>query len=384
MDRAPVDGGKRLRILVIDDEPLIREVVRRLLGREGCDVAEAPDGTSGLAMAAGRHFDAVITDVRMPGLSGLELLGELKRANPEGVVIMMTGYADMEMVLAALRADADDFVMKPVNVHALAAVVRRAIDRRDLRADLAALRRQAQLRHQFLSFVSHKLNTPLTSVLLFLDSLTDEGAPEGRLALLCDGLPDAVAAGGRLRELIAQLLRFAEATAEAPRDGASAPPTALPLEPFLAELLADAGQAAVARGIRVRLVSPHVAGLGVLGTRDRLRRAFRELLDNAVKFNRDGGEVRVEVVQATAGGPVEVRVIDTGPGIPEADLPKVFEPFEQVDPAFTGQIPGLGLGLALARRLVEADGGRLALAASPSGTVATVTLPPTDLPAGTV
>ncbi len=376
MAQVPADGGgKRPRVLVIDDEPSIREVVRRLLDQAGCDVVEAPDGRSGLAMTAGRQFDAVITDVRMPGLSGLELLAELKRANPEGVVIMMTGYADMETVLAALRADADDFVMKPVNVHALAAVVRRAIDRRDLRADLAALRRQAQLRHRFFSFVSHKLNTPLTSVLLFLDSLTDEDAPDRRLALLRDGLPDAVAAAGQLQTLITQLLRFAEATAEAPQDGVSVPQAALPLEPFLAELLADVGAAAAARGIQVRLASPPVAGLSVLGTRDRLRRAFHELLDNAVKFNRDGGEVRVEVVQAAAGAPVEVRVIDTGPGIPEADLPKVFEPFQQVDPAFTGQIPGLGLGLALARRLLEAAGGRLALTASPSGTMVTVTLP---------
>jgi signal transduction histidine kinase len=72
---------------------------------------------------------------------------------------------------------------------------------------------------------------------------------------------------------------------------------------------------------------------------------------------------------------VEVRIRDTGPGIPEAEMPKVFEPFQQVDPGFTGQVPGFGLGLALARRLLDRDGGRLALASSREGTVATVTLP---------
>lgn len=362
------------RILVIDDEPSIREVIRRLLAQEGYDVTEAADGRSGLA-AAERQLDAVITDVRMPGLSGLQLLAELKRTNPDSVVILMTGYADIDIVLKALRAGADDFVVKPVSVPALAAVVRRAIDRRDLRADVAVLRRQAQLRHRFLSFVSHKLNTPLSSVLLFLDSLVDEGSSDRRLALLRDGLPDAAAAAGQLQALIAQILRFAEATAEAQQDGPQAARTPLLLEPLLAELVARAGAASAPRGVRVRLVPPPAAGLGVLASPDRLGRALRELLDNAVKFSRDGEEVRVEAVRATADAPVEIRVIDAGPGIPEASLPTVFEPFEQVDPAFTGQVPGLGLGLALARRLVEADGGRLALAASPAGTVVTVTLP---------
>ncbi len=366
------ESAPRRRILVIDDEVAIREVVQRLLTREGYDVAEAPDAATASALVAQRHFDAVITDVRMPGTSGLDLLADLKRGNPNAVVVVMTGYADMDMVLAALRADADDFIVKPINVPALAAVVRRAIDRRDLRADLAALRLSTRARDRFLGLVSHKLNTPLTSVLLFLESLAEEGSPGRQAALLRDGLPEAAKAAGALRDLIAELLRVAEAV------GPEGPAVALPvagvaLDPLLGELAVEARTAGAGRGIRVSVVSP--ADLSVLAVRDRLWRALHELVDNAVKFNRDGGEVRIEAARAATAGEVEVRVADAGPGIPEAELPKVFEPFQQVDPSFTGQVPGLGLGLALARRLLEADRGRLALASSSAGTVATVTLP---------
>ncbi len=365
---------RRPRVLVIDDEATIREVTRRMLEDSGYEAAEAPDARTALALTVSSHFDAVVTDVRMPGLSGLDLLAELKRTNPNAVVVVMTGYADMDIVLTALRAGADDFVVKPVDLRALSAVVQRAIDRRDLRADLAALRRQADLKDRFVTFVSHKLNTPLTSILLFLDALAGEESPERRLALLRDSLPDALAAAGRLESLIAGLLRFAEATSGV-TGGEPSPRRALPLEPLLVELVGEARSAAGARGIVVTLVPSSPAGIAVFASREALWRALHELLDNAVKFNRDGGQVRVEAARAAGGEWVEIRVIDTGPGIPEADLPKVLEPFQQVDPAFTGQVPGFGLGLPLARRLVEGEGGRLVIASSPDGTVATVTLP---------
>ncbi|HEX7125068.1 MAG TPA: response regulator [Thermodesulfobacteriota bacterium] len=368
-ERAP--AAPRPRILVIDDEAAIREIVQRLLAQEGYDVVAAGDAAAASALIAGRHFDAIVTDVRMPGISGLDLLADLKRNNPDAVVVVMTGYADMDMVLAALRADADDFVVKPINAPALAAVLRRAIDRRDLRADLAALRLSTCARDRFLGLVSHKLNTPLASVLLFLDSLAEETSPARQAALLHDGLPEARKAAGVLRDLIAELLRVAEAVGPEP-PAAAAPSVPIPLDSILGELAAEARAAGAARGIRVTVAGS--AGLSVVAARDRLRRALHELVDNAVKFNRDGGEVRIGAAPAAAGE-VEVRIADTGPGIPDAELPKVFEPFQQVDPGFTGQVPGLGLGLALARRLLEADRGRLILASSSDGTVATVTLP---------
>lgn len=363
-------AAPRPRILVIDDEAAIREVLERLLAQQGYDVVAAADAAAASALIAADHFDAIVTDVRMPGVSGLDLLADLKRNNPDAVVVVMTAYADMDMVLAALRAEADDFVVKPINVQALAAVLRRAIDRRNLRADLAALRLSTRARDRFLAHVSHKLNTPLASVLLFLDSLAEESSPARRAALLEEGLPEARKAAGVLGDLIAELLRVAEAVG--PEPPAAAPSAPIPLDPILDELAAHARAAGAARGIRVTVAAP--VGLTVVAAEDRLRRALRELVDNAVKFNRDGGEVRIGSAPAAAGE-AEVRIADTGPGIPEAELPKVFEPFQQVDPGFTGQVPGLGLGLALARRLLEADRGRLVLASTTEGTVATVTLP---------
>jgi DNA-binding NtrC family response regulator len=121
------------RILVVDDEVNLRAVLKGLLVREGYSVEEASDGASGLALARAKGFAAVISDLRMPGLDGMELLSSLKSEQPELPVILLTAHGDVSRAVEAMRRGAFDFLTKPFDAAELAAVVEKAAATRLLR-----------------------------------------------------------------------------------------------------------------------------------------------------------------------------------------------------------------------------------------------------------
>lgn len=116
-------------ILVVDDDGAVRYATRRTLERAGYDVEEAVNGEQALAVIEGRHYDVVITDIRMPDISGLELLARIKDRSPEGVVILMTGFSTLPSAVEALRLGAHDYLMKPVSNSDLRQSVARAVAR---------------------------------------------------------------------------------------------------------------------------------------------------------------------------------------------------------------------------------------------------------------
>jgi two-component system NtrC family sensor kinase len=122
------------KILVVDDEPDFRNFVAHELGEEGYGVSVANDGLRAISALAESEFDVVVTDVRMPGASGVEVLRAARARTPETQVVMTTGYASLEMAIECLRAGAFDFVQKPFNVVDLVSTVARAVERRRLHA----------------------------------------------------------------------------------------------------------------------------------------------------------------------------------------------------------------------------------------------------------
>jgi two-component system response regulator HydG len=132
----------RIRILVVDDEPASLSGLIRLLDQEGYIVDGAPDGTAALHVAAERRPDVVVTDFKMPGIDGLELLEKLKAEDPELPVILATSFSDVSSAIAAIRAGAEDYLTKPIDFDALGVAIERALERRDLRAETDNLRRQ--------------------------------------------------------------------------------------------------------------------------------------------------------------------------------------------------------------------------------------------------
>jgi len=127
-------------ILVIDDEESMRDSCRQTLARNGNRVEVAEDGSKGLSMLEGESFDLVILDLKMPGLSGMEVLKKIRQYDPEAVVIVITGYATVESAVEAMKSGAYDFIPKPFTPDSLRAIVERALDRRDLALENVLLR----------------------------------------------------------------------------------------------------------------------------------------------------------------------------------------------------------------------------------------------------
>ncbi len=132
-------------ILIAEDQEGLRKALREALLRERFDVEVTKDGEEALAILARRHFDLLVTDVRMPGVTGIELLKRVKAMDQETVVIVMTAYGDVDMAVAAMKAGAFDFISKPFpgGVDGFMLTVRKALDRQQLLRENMALKQNA-------------------------------------------------------------------------------------------------------------------------------------------------------------------------------------------------------------------------------------------------
>ena len=135
-------------ILVVDEEDIMREILEKLLTREGYHVRVAASGEEGLEFARSFPVDAVIVDVMMPGMDGLTLLEELKKLDDELPILMVTAFASVETAIAAMKRGAFDYITKPFKNDEVLIVVRNAVERRQLVAENAALRQNLQAQYQ--------------------------------------------------------------------------------------------------------------------------------------------------------------------------------------------------------------------------------------------
>ena len=133
------------RVLVVDDEKVIREILADFLSLEGFEVRTADDGQSALKELEGNAYDLVISDLKMPGMGGLELLNELNRTHPGIVTIIMTGFGTVETAIDAMRHGAYDYVMKPFRIEEVVHIIQRGLEKKRLTAENLRLREAVSL-----------------------------------------------------------------------------------------------------------------------------------------------------------------------------------------------------------------------------------------------
>ena len=133
---------KKARVLIVEDEAAARSALEQLLRADGYTVDTAEDGVAALAIASDRPPDAVVTDLNMPRMNGMELLAKLRKQDNEVPVIVVTSLADMTTAIQAMRAGASDYLTKPVDLDALAVALERALELREIRSEAQNLRRQ--------------------------------------------------------------------------------------------------------------------------------------------------------------------------------------------------------------------------------------------------
>jgi two-component system response regulator PilR (NtrC family) len=141
-------------VLVVDDEEIMREVLDALLAREGYAVRLAASGQEGLDLARSMSFDAAIVDVMMPGIDGIATLEELRRIDEDLPVIMITAYASLETAVGAMKRGAFDYITKPFKNDEVLAVLKNAVERRQLVVENRALKQNLQARyHKFANII---------------------------------------------------------------------------------------------------------------------------------------------------------------------------------------------------------------------------------------
>src|SRR5687767_9847122 len=130
------------KVLIVDDERSMRELLERVFRREGYTVSVADNGAKALEMIREGFCDLIISDVKMPGLTGIELLTQCRESSPDTMVILMTAFATIDNAREAFKLGADDFVQKPFDVDELKIVVSKALEKSKLRQENALLKRE--------------------------------------------------------------------------------------------------------------------------------------------------------------------------------------------------------------------------------------------------
>jgi signal transduction histidine kinase len=217
---------------------------------------------------------------------------------------------------------------------------------------------RAWMERRFLTVVSHQLKSPLVAVRQYLDLLQDDAASRPEAAHTRPWIDRSIVRLEEAMALVEDWLALARVEAgalihaEARTD----------LVALLAELVADARDAAATGRIGVHLEAPEPP-IEVRGDRSSLAAAISHVVDNAIRYNRPGGEVVVRCLAPGAQGPLQVcvEVRDTGIGIPASFLPQLFQEFHRARSAASRGIPGTGLGLAISNRIVQELGGHIAV-----------------------
>ena len=269
--------------------------------------------------------------------------------------------APLRIELLAMRANGVRFpvemslgTMRIASGGVIVALVRDISDRRQAQMALTSALEQAQAgertKTNFIAVMSHEMRTPLNGLLGSLELLgaTNLGAEQTDLV-------NAMTSSGQI------LLHHVNSVLEISKVEADRLPDALvdfDLDRLVDACVANQAGLAATKGLTIRTVTPNGPEGLVTGDPSRLRQILLNLIGNAVKFTAKG-QVTVELERSGFGLPVEIRVIDSGIGIPEADLARVFEDFVTLDARYDRQAGGTGLGLGIARRMARAMGGEI-------------------------
>lgn len=341
------------RILVIDDEEVVRDSCAQILAGGLYELASASDGTAGLRLVEEFHPDLIFVDLKMPGISGFEVLEKVSAMDPTIVMVVITGFATISSAVDAMKKGAYDFLPKPFTPEEFRLITRRGLEKRKLTLETIALRREKELlREHFAHIVSHELKSPLNAVQQNLMALEFELS--GSLTeVQKEKLARTKSRIGDLIKLINSWLRAISIDAEQMEKTF----TQVSVKDEIARALENVQPYAVRKDVEI--VTSICDGLHpVLGDGLSLSEAFGNIIGNAVKYSRDGSKVTVKAEEN--GNDVMISVKDEGIGIAQEDLPHIFDGFYR---GKSGQAAasGHGIGLAVTRQIIEAHQGSISV-----------------------
>ena len=358
------------RILIVDDDPAL---LTALSGALKLRMPELMVETCDSALIAVRkisqsEYDAVVSDIKMPGMDGLALLKEIRALRPELPTLLITGHGQHDLAVQALRGGAFDFIQKPIDRDYVVAALTRAIQMRKMsqqlqeqqkelanhaaRLEQAVLDRTEELRvanrrkDEFIATLSHELRNPLAPIWSGLEILQMEA----------NGNAETI---GLIQEQLRHLVRLVDDLLDTSRIMQGK--IELRKEPVELGRLIDRSIKAVRPMINSRrqdfVVDLSKGPLWLNADPVRMVQVIENLLNNAIKYTDAGG--RIELTAGCQDGQAVVSVRDTGVGIEPDLLPHIFDLFTQASRSLDRAQGGLGIGLTLVQRLVEMHDGSI-------------------------
>ncbi|KAB8319985.1 HAMP domain-containing histidine kinase [Tolypothrix campylonemoides VB511288] len=344
----------------------MRDYLKRLLSKHW-HIKAANNGAAALAAVGEQPPDLVLTDVMMPEMDGFQLLGAL-RTNPKtkGIpIILLSARAGEEAAIEGLQAGADDYLIKPFSARELVTRVHSHLQLSRLRQELSSNR----MKDEFLATVTHELHTPLVSILGWTRLLRSNQLDRATALRALDTIERSAKNQAKLVENLLDISTIISGKVCLDQKPVK-------LTPIIEKVIHTIKPNAKAKGIDIVVETRGGASvqgnISVLGDLIRLQQIVTTLLENAIKFTPNGG--RVEVRLNTVDSWATISVKDTGIGISADFLPHVFERFTQAEVPSRHLPGGLGLGLAIARQLVELHGGTIEAVSGGEGRGATFTV----------
>ena len=379
---------EKAKILVVDDEHEIRELLLRIL-RLKYQVDSAEDGVDALKKTAQEHFDLMIVDLKMPQMSGQELVKAMReRGDKQISFIILTGHGNLDEAYQLLsEVKISDFLNKPIRRQELLFSVERALREcalvnqlkdyndnleadvvhrtkllNERNVDLLKAKEQVEAasnaKTAFLSRMTHELRTPLNAIIGFgqLQSLMEPSSPNFYKDLK-ENNQEILGAGQHLLTLVDDLIDFATNIENRPICIES-----VSLDKIISASIHSIKSFAEAAQVSIEY-QPSLKK--VLADQSRLKQIMDKLLSNAVKFNHSPGSIYIKV--NTGAEQVKITIRDTGVGISSADENAIFEPFTRTGYAEKQEIPGTGIGLSLCQSLINQMKGSITFKSEKDG-----------------
>lgn len=332
------------RILIIDDEEIVLKSSRRVFAGSDYEIDTASSGEDGLAAAMAKDYDVVVTDLKMPGLGGMEILKTLRHERPGTTVIIFTGYSSVDTAREALKNGAFDYIPKPFTPEELRSVVANAFESRRNAAGAKML--------DLMAIVSHELKSPLATV-----QTTAATLHRGYFGKLDPEQEKVVETIIRNCQYLEDTIRSYIDLCKMELDGLSVFKERVPFVSAVVEEVL--GMPGVKDNVRRMPIQAEFTGDPIVeGDPALLKIVVGNLINNAIKYGYEGTPVRLRL--AEKGGEVIFSVHNQGVGISREDIAsRLFRRFERLKQKGTGGVKGSGLGLYISKTIVDKHQGRI-------------------------
>ncbi|TVR70971.1 MAG: hybrid sensor histidine kinase/response regulator [Marinilabiliales bacterium] len=370
---------EKLQVLVVDDEPGICSGITRILSRYSVgfpfmdediafEVLETHTGEEAIGIIEKKVPDIILLDNKLPGIQGIEVLEHINKKNLDTIVLMITSYASLELAVKATNQGAHDFIPKPFTPQELKSAIESVTKHIFLKRMTRKLNKEGrQIRFQFLSVLSHELKAPLNAIEGYLRIMEDRQAGNDLDAYNKIIERSLVRVKG-MRSLIMDLLDLTRI--ESGKKKREVVPVNMT---EVARLSIDTmGPISIQKDVKIDLDAP--GEVFMEADREEMEIIFNNLLSNAIKYNIEGGTVDCKIEQQDQS--ILITVSDTGIGITEEEIPRLFQEFVRIRNEKTRQIAGSGLGLSIVKKLIRLYKGEIKVSSKPGeGSTFTVIFP---------